>query len=273
MMADARPFDTGVKVIAGLSGEARVELASQKGGHVVGLDGVDDRADQWLIEGLQVLAGPKDDVRGVFKLHEAPVNAGAELADDGTQFASVLIESAVELLDLEAVHDCLGLGEVVDEIEIVVEALGLPPFQEGWPRLLVVPGAERRAGLDGRKNVHQPRMIAALLEEGLDPLLFAEVFLGEVVDGQPVLGGEAFGVGSDFIAQRFGELGVVEEANSADPQRLGHRFGVGDVDETAGEDDAVETGQRADDLVGVDFSEPSHAGTLMPIVATRRHAA
>ncbi len=171
MMADARPFDTGVKVIAGLSGEARVELASQEG---VVVKGVADAA-------------------------------------------------AVQL--------------------------------SGQPRMSIEIEWQPEGGPGG------------------DPQLAQTQVLVDEVDGQPVLGGEAFGVGSDFIAQRFGELGVVEEANSADPQRLGHRFGVGDVDETAGEDDAVETGQRADDLVGVDFSEPSHAGTLMPIVATRRHAA
>src|SRR3990172_9060025 len=322
VMADAGSLNAGVKVIAGLSREARVELEPQKHGHVLGLHRVDGGANQRLVEELQVLAGPKDDVGGILDLHQTPVNARAELPDDWTQFASVLIESAVELLDVEAVHDRLGLGEVVDayegvvlqgvadalfvelpcqprmsveielqpeggpgrdpqvaqtqvlvdEIEIVVEALGLPPFQEGLPRLLVVPGAKRRTGFHGREDVHQPRPIATLLQDGLDPFLLAEVFLGDVVDGQLVLGGQTLSVGADLIPQRLGELGVVEEADSADPQRFGHRLGVGDVDHAARDDDAVETGQSADDLVGVGFSERSHVGTLMPTVATRRSA-
>ena len=54
MMADACTLNAGVKIITGLPGEGRGKFASQEGGELIGLDGLDGRTHDGLIEGLEI---------------------------------------------------------------------------------------------------------------------------------------------------------------------------------------------------------------------------
>ena len=56
-MFDARPFDARVKPVAQLVLVIAVELAPQKGSHVLWLDGMNGGARERIVDGLEVLPG------------------------------------------------------------------------------------------------------------------------------------------------------------------------------------------------------------------------
>ena len=64
-MFDPRSFDADVKAVAHFAFDS-VEFLAQKGGDVVGLDGVNGGSHQLFIDGLQIGLLPEDDVGGVF---------------------------------------------------------------------------------------------------------------------------------------------------------------------------------------------------------------
>jgi hypothetical protein len=56
---------------------------------------------------------------------------------------------------------------------------------------------------------------SALLENGLDLVLLAEILLAHVVDHQSVGRGQLLSIGLNGIGERFGELGEVENPDAA----------------------------------------------------------
>src|SRR3954469_2877893 len=101
----------------------------------------------------------------------------------------------------------------VDEVEVVVEALPVLVFEEGLAAELVMPGLKRRAPLHGREDVDQSGMPPPLFQDLLNPVLLADVMVAEEFDCQPVVRSELLGVATNLIAERLGELGVVEDAD------------------------------------------------------------
>src|SRR5690606_21806010 len=72
-------------------------------------------------ERSEILLSSKDDIRGVFDLHQAPVVRHAELASDRTIAPGEPVEGAMQVADGEVIGDPLGGGEVVELHECVVE--------------------------------------------------------------------------------------------------------------------------------------------------------
>ena len=61
------------------------------------------------------------------------------------------------------------------------------------------------------KMCTKPRVIAALGEDLLDPILLTErLELADELDLKSSLGGQALGVGADLIAQRLGPARIVK---------------------------------------------------------------
>ncbi len=257
------------------------------------------------------------EVGGVLDLHQAPVNAAAEVAQDGTEQTGIPVERAVKSLDREAVGDFLSPGEVihggecvvdqgeadallgqlagqpvmavevelqaerrpgrhtqiaqpqvgVDEIEVVVQALGLAGLEERPVRGLVVPGPERGARLHGREHVNQTGVIAAFGEDRLDPLLLAEVLALDVFDRQAVLGSQPFGIRPNLAAQGLGETSVVEQPGSARSQGRRHRPSVADVDECPRQNSPVEARERPENLLGLTILDQRHDVSSLPHTA------
>lgn len=74
VVSNTGALDAGVEIVAHLVLVVSVELASEKGGNVVGFDGVSGGANQFLVKRGKVLLALEYDVGGVFGLHEAPMN-------------------------------------------------------------------------------------------------------------------------------------------------------------------------------------------------------
>ena len=70
----------------------------------------------------------------------------------------------------------------MDEIEVVVQAFAAIPQQISSPSALVVPGPVGRTGLQSRKDVHQPGLFPALLDDLLDAVFLAKILLANVLD-------------------------------------------------------------------------------------------
>ena len=91
----------------------------------------------------------------------------------------------------------------VEEVEVVVQALGLGGLEEGPARRLVVPRPERGAGFHRREDVDQPGMRPPLREDRLDAFLLAKVLALNEVDLQAVRLRQSLGMGAELVAKRL----------------------------------------------------------------------
>jgi len=87
----------------------------------------------------------------------------------------------------------------VQEAEVVREALPVVRTQKGLARLLVVPGPIGATALKGGEDADQTVVRAPLPPPGAHAVFFTEVHFAEVLDAQPVLAGQALGVGLQLV--------------------------------------------------------------------------
>ena len=111
-MADAA--DAGAEVVADLVVVGRRQSATQEGCHLVGLDAVNGRADDLIIERLKLGLTVEQDVGGILGLHDAPVVAGTEPAGGGTERPGPAVRV------VEATGKSLGSVDVIDGDERIV---------------------------------------------------------------------------------------------------------------------------------------------------------
>jgi hypothetical protein len=91
-------------------------LAPQEAHHVVNLRRVERGANDGGVDVLQVVLGLEDDVGGVLDLHQAPLEGAAKLSGHRAERRGEAVERLVQRLDVEAVRELLGGGEVVDAV-------------------------------------------------------------------------------------------------------------------------------------------------------------
>ena len=115
---------------------------------------------------------------------------------------------------------------LVDEVEVVVQALARVGFEEGLAARLVVPGFVARAGLHRRDHVHQARRIAPARQHLRHHVLLADVGLVEVLDLDPGRGTNLLGAGADAISKRFGKTRIVKDPDSPGIQKARHPLRV-----------------------------------------------
>jgi hypothetical protein len=96
------------------------QLAAQERGHVVGFDGMDGGPAQDLVEILERRLVRKENVRGVFHLHETPVVLHAKGLEDRTIFGGELVQGPMQRGDLPRIGELLGPGKIVDHGEGIV---------------------------------------------------------------------------------------------------------------------------------------------------------
>jgi len=123
VVLQTRPLDTGVEVVAQFILVVAGEFAAEKGGDVSGLDRVNRRADQGLVEGPQVLLTVEDEVGGVLHLHQAPMIGYAKVRPHGTVAGGEGIQGVVQPRDREGIGKRLRLGAVTEHAERIVERL------------------------------------------------------------------------------------------------------------------------------------------------------
>jgi hypothetical protein len=148
---------------------------------------------------------------------------------------------------------------LVDEVEVVVNALPVVGLEEVPSGLLVVPWLERQTGFESGEDVDESRPSPALGEDLLDPVLLPEGLLADELDLEPAVLGHALGVVPYLVPQGLRPAGEVEQTNSLDPQVDAHGVGMADVGKGAGDDDPVEAGQHATDAIRVALGEKDHA--------------
>ncbi len=254
-----------IEPVAHLALILHAELAAQKGGDVVGLNGVNGSAGQVAVDGRQIGLPPEHDVGGILALVHAPVVSDAKGAMNRTEAAGELVQLAMQPFDLQAVGDLLGArpvgdlhesvvqqGEVdlapaqyagqpvvavevnlqparqpgrhphvaqpqflIQKVEVVVQTLAIVRQQVGLAGVLVVPRLVGRARLHGREDADQPRMISALCQDLLHPVLLTHIPLAQELDRDPVFSRQMFRILAQFIPERLGEFRVIEDSDLA----------------------------------------------------------
>jgi len=128
---------------------------------------------------------------------------------------------------------------LIDEVEVVVQALAAGRLEERLVGLLVVPRPVARTSLHRRQNVNKAGVVTAPGKDLLDPRFLAGAALAHELDLDASLGGELLGVGSHRVAQRLGKAWIVEDADVLCVQVRGHAAGVTEAGERSPDHDAV----------------------------------
>jgi len=113
-VADAGAFDAGREVVADLALVGAGELMAEEGGDMLGLDHVHGGAHDSLVERLELRLAAEDHVGGEFRLHEAPVVAGAKMRQYRAEALCPPVEVLVKRLGIETVGQALRLLPVAD---------------------------------------------------------------------------------------------------------------------------------------------------------------
>src|SRR3990170_1494677 len=127
----------------------------------------------------------------------------------------------------------------MDKVKVVMQAFATIQLQIGFASLLVMPGFVRKAGLQSREDMHQPRLFTALIQDGANAVFFAKVLLANVLDFKTGLLRQRCGTGTDLLPQGLRKLGIVENANAVGVKIAGHALGITPRLDTAGQDDPV----------------------------------
>ena len=124
---------------------------------------------------------------------------------------------------------------------------------------LVMPGAISVTGLHGREDMDQAGMTAPFSSDGFYPLFLAkglvtadELYLNVGLDG------ELLGMVAQIIAQGLCPSGVVEQPDLVVTEVTCHGARISDIGKSSGNDDTIEAGKHAGDLILVAFDERIH---------------
>ena len=149
-----------------------------------------------------------------------------------------------------------------NEVEIVVDTLGFCASEKRPARLLVMPGFERRTGLQGGEDMDQSRMIATPLDDFLDAPFLTEILLSDKFDLQTIVPSQTLRLETDFFPQRFGKLGIIENTNALRSQVATHRISITDIWKRACDDYPIEAREDASNLTGISFCQCGHGSNL-----------
>jgi hypothetical protein len=145
---------------------------------------------------------------------------------------------------------------LIDKVEVVVETFALRHSDIRFSSAFVVPGLIRLARFHCRKNVHQSWVSAPCLHDGLNAIFLAKALvLRDELDLDPGSSSDCGSILANRITQRFGKLGVVEDANPLHVQIFRHPFGITDRRKLATDDDAVVAIQHTGDIGCVSFCD------------------
>ena len=137
--------------------------------------------------------------------------------------------------------------------------LGFGVSQDGSILSLGVAGLKAGTVLHGGEDVNQPRMVASLSNNLLDPLFFSELLLStDKFDLQSVVSSQSLCILSNLVTKRFRPTRVVEEANLSGVKIQSHSTFVADLGNGSIKDDPVKAGEDSPDLVAVTLGKECH---------------
>jgi len=139
----------------------------------------------------------------------------------------------------------------VDEVEVIMQTFAVVRNQKSLAGLFVVPRLVCRAGLHRREDAHQSRVLSAFLQQFLHPVLFTEVPLADEFDFDTRPGCHLPGVLPDPVAERLGELRIVEDPDFSFKQKRRHPSGETDSRQCAENQHPVKAAQHSRYLCGV----------------------
>ena len=130
--------------------------------------------------------------------------------------------------------------------------------------VLVMPGAISGAGFHGGEDVNEPGMIATFGNDRLDPVFFAKGLVApDKLDLNTGLKCKLLGMVAQLIPQGFCPPGIVEQPDLVVTEVARHGSGITDIRKGSGDDDTIETGKYASDLVPVALDEWIHGLALL----------
>ena len=145
-----------------------------------------------------------------------------------------------------------------------MQAFAVVRLQIGSVVGLVMPGFITTAWFHGRQNAYHARLFSALVQDGLDPILFAETLAAaHELDLQAVFGGDALHVFPQAVAQGLRPLGVVEDWDMLRMEELGHALCIAPSGHRSLDDDPVVTGESSRDAVLIAFGKQFNAHAQM----------
>jgi len=126
---------------------------------------------------------------------------------------------------------------------------------------LVMPGSISGTGFHGREDVDQAGMIAPFRYHGLDPVFLTKGLVAtDELDLNASLAGELLGMVAQLIPQGFCPSGVIERPDLVVTEVTRHGAGITNIRKGAGDDDTIEAGKHARDLIPVTLDERIHDG-------------
>jgi len=140
---------------------------------------------------------------------------------------------------------------LVHEIEVVMQAFAVVRYQVCFARLFVVPWLVGRTGLHRREDAHQTRVPSALLQKFLRPVFLPKVPFANELDFDARVRRQSLRVLTNPIAERLGELRIVEYPDLSLEQKRRHPAGKTDSRQSAEDQHPVEATQHAFNLCGV----------------------
>jgi len=151
-----------------------------------------------------------------------------------------------------------------NEVEIVMDALGLRAPKKRLAGLFIMPGFKGRTGLHGREDMDEARMVPPLGDDLLDLFFLTKILLPDKLDLQSILLGQLLGPQADFIPQGFDILGIIENSNTLGSQMAGHGLGIANIRQCSRNHDPVKTRENPSNFVGISFYQHGH-GSILPI--------
>lgn len=147
----------------------------------------------------------------------------------------------------------------VNEIEVIMQALGVVVSEICFMRFFVVPRFISGAGLHHRENMYQSGMAASLVDNLLDSLFFSEILLlADKINFQTIVFGDLFSILTNRLPQRHCPFGIVENANIMAAEITSHAVSITNAWDCACQNDTIKTGSDAFDSARMSFNEILH---------------
>jgi hypothetical protein len=102
-------FNSGIEIIAHFTLIVKMHFSAEERRDIIGFHGMNRRCHQLIVYGLQILPAFEDYVRGIFRLHNAPMAASVKFLYDGAELTGKQIEFFVNFVNGELIVYFLSL--------------------------------------------------------------------------------------------------------------------------------------------------------------------